>query len=80
MRFLAASLQAVLVNCPTAATGAVTLNSQSRKAVTFGDLAFCGVARNQWILKGEEVDLKEIEVKAFGRRSRATVVERCAHD
>lgn len=24
--------------------------------------------------------LKEIEVEAFGRRSRATVVERCAYD
>jgi len=38
------------------------------------------VARNQWIPKGEEEDLKEIEVEAFGRRSRATVVERCAYD
>ncbi|MBP1872508.1 4-methylaminobutanoate oxidase (formaldehyde-forming) [Ensifer adhaerens] len=31
-------------------------------------------------LKGEDMALSEIEVEAFGRRSRATAVERCAYD
>lgn len=31
-------------------------------------------------LKGDDMELKEIEVEAFGRRSRATIVERCAYD
>jgi 4-methylaminobutanoate oxidase (formaldehyde-forming) len=31
-------------------------------------------------LSGDDMGLKEIEVEAFGRRSRATLVERCAYD
>lgn len=31
-------------------------------------------------LKGEDMALREIDVEAFGRRSRATLVERCAYD
>ncbi|WP_258592174.1 glycine cleavage T C-terminal barrel domain-containing protein [Mesorhizobium sp. AR07] len=31
-------------------------------------------------LAGNDMDLREIEVEAFGRRSRATIVERCAYD
>jgi len=31
-------------------------------------------------LKGEDMALHEIDVEAFGRRSRATLVERCAYD
>lgn len=31
-------------------------------------------------LKGEDMALREIEVEAFGRRSRATAVDRCAYD
>ncbi|WAX98094.1 hypothetical protein N7E70_028690 (plasmid) [Aminobacter sp. NyZ550] len=45
--------------------------------MTWLSVAWQGTSR---ILKGEEMGLKEIEVEAFGRRSRATVVERCAYD
>jgi 4-methylaminobutanoate oxidase (formaldehyde-forming) len=60
---------------------AMAVNGRILGMTTSGDYGHtAGASLVFGYLSGNDMGLKEIEVEAFGRRSRATLVERCAYD